>query len=451
MNLRASELVPLAEWLDRRLQGAAIQGVRVPGPDTVVLSLRQPAQTAHLLVSVQPGWCRFHTVPRPPPNPDQPFALQGLLRKELSGRIEGISMPGGDRVLRIDLGPRVLIAVLYGSAADLLLLDADGEVLGSARRSHTRGSVWKPTAPPSGPESEDRFAGLDGAARDEAIRARFEEEAADQRRTNLRRRLTARRKGLARRASKQETESDRGETASDLQRQGDLLQSAFGRLRRGMAEVEVPDFYDGGTRRIELDPARDAAENLDRLYARARKARRAGEEAGRRLLETLDELEGLDEALRRLDEEPSADLDELLPKRGKRQRRRDEPRLPYRIYRTPSGAEIRVGRGARDNDDLTFRHSKGNDVWLHVRSRPGAHVVIRAPGPHPTPELLVVAAQVALLHSGIKPGAREEVAWTRVKHVRKPKGLAPGKVMPSQVKVLYVEADPEVVAGLARE
>jgi predicted ribosome quality control (RQC) complex YloA/Tae2 family protein len=217
--------------------------------------------------------------------------------------------------------------------------------------------------------------------------------------------------------------------------------------------VEVADFYDGGTRRIELEPALDAAQNVDRLFAGARKARRAGLEAGRRLLETLDELERVDEGLRSLQEDPEADLGalaDLVPRRGRRQRRRDEPRLPYRAWRTAGGVELRVGRGARDNDDLTFRHSRGNDIWLHVRGRPGAHVVIRNPGPQPAPELLLLAAQLALRHSGVKEGAREEVAWTRVKHVRKPKGLPPGKVMPTQVKVLYVEAASEELRGLEK-
>jgi len=317
-------------------------------------------------------------------------------------------------------------------------------VVGSSA-AHARGSSWNRPSPPTGSGGADRFAGLDGPARDAAIRTRFQDEAAARTRSNLRRRLVARRRSLTRLADKQEAESDRGELADGLQEQGDLLKSAFGRLRRGMTEVEVDDFYAGGRRTIQLDPALDPAENLDRLYARARRARRAGEAAGRRLLATLDALEGVEAAIRRLDAGEQLDpgaLEALPPKRGRRGRR-DGPRLPYRVVRAPSGEEIRVGRGSKDNDDLTFRHSKGNDVWLHVRGRPGAHVVIRDPGPHPSPELLLHAARVALRHSGVRAGAREEVAWTRVKHVRKPKGLPPGKVLPEQVKVLYVEAGPQ--------
>jgi predicted ribosome quality control (RQC) complex YloA/Tae2 family protein len=34
----------------------------------------------------------------------------------------------------------------------------------------------------------------------------------------------------------------------------------------------------------------------------------------------------------------------------------------YRVYRTSGGLEVRVGRGAKDNDQLTFRHAGPEDV-----------------------------------------------------------------------------------------
>ena len=77
-------------------------------------------------------------------------------------------------------------------------------------------------------------------------------------------------------------------------------------------------------------------------------------------------------------------------------------------------------------------------------------MVICRPGPSPSPELLLLGAQLALAHSGIKEGAREEVTWTRVKEVHKPKGMAPGKVLVRQEKVLYVEAQRRALDVLER-
>ena len=66
--------------------------------------------------------------------------------------------------------------------------------------------------------------------------------------------------------------------------------------------------------------------------------------------------------------------------------------------------------------------------------------MICQPGPSPSSDILLLGAQLALAHSGLKEGAREEVTWTRVKEVSKSKGLPPGKVLVRGEKVLYVEA-----------
>jgi predicted ribosome quality control (RQC) complex YloA/Tae2 family protein len=116
-------------------------------------------------------------------------------------------------------------------------------------------------------------------------------------------------------------------------------------------------------------------------------------------------------------------------------------RAPWRRWRGPGGVEIRSGRSARDNGAL-LRASCGRDLWLHVRGRSGAHVVVPDAGEAPSLDLLLAAAQVALAASSVAPGESHEVAWTRVKHVRQPKGAAPGRVLVSQEKVLWVRRDP---------
>ena len=208
----------------------------------------------------------------------------------------------------------------------------------------------------------------------------------------------------------------------------------------------VTDWNSGESVALSLDPSLGPAENLDRLYRRAAKAARAGTLAADRLKASLAELDSLDHGTipEELQQIPAA---QRQPRRG---RKKGAERLPYSIWKTPAGQEFRVGRGAAENDALTFRHARGNDVWLHVRGRPGAHVILRSPGPSPSPELLILGAQLAMKHSGLKDGAREEVSWTRVKELRKPKGLSPGKVLLRSEKVLYLTYDPEALDTLKR-
>ena len=109
-----------------------------------------------------------------------------------------------------------------------------------------------------------------------------------------------------------------------------------------------------------------------------------------------------------------------------------------------------MGRGARGNDDLTFRHSSPGDVWLHAREAAGAHVVLRWTGPgNPPARDLEEAAILAALHSKGRTSGSVPVDWTFRRHVRKPRKAPPGRVVPERVRTLCVEPDPEVAERLA--
>ena len=57
----------------------------------------------------------------------------------------------------------------------------------------------------------------------------------------------------------------------------------------------------------------------------------------------------------------------------------------------------RVGKSAKDNDALTLRHAKPNDLWLHVRGMPGSHVLLRArAGEDPDRTTLKAAAAMSV-------------------------------------------------------
>lgn len=95
------------------------------------------------------------------------------------------------------------------------------------------------------------------------------------------------------------------------------------------------------------------------------------------------------------------------------------------------GWEILVGKGARDNDRLTFREAAPADAWLHAAGFAGSHVVVRNPerlGRLPR-EVLECAAQLAAYHSKAREArGKVEVHLCRAADVRKPPGLPPGKV-----------------------
>jgi len=110
------------------------------------------------------------------------------------------------------------------------------------------------------------------------------------------------------------------------------------------------------------------------------------------------------------------------------------PRLPYRVFRSEDGAEIRVGKAAADNDVLSTdpQHRDGDDWWLHAAGCPGSHVVVRADsvgGGSTLPrEVELDAAVLAANYSKAAKTGSVGVTLCRARQVSKPLGAKPGLV-----------------------
>lgn len=112
---------------------------------------------------------------------------------------------------------------------------------------------------------------------------------------------------------------------------------------------------------------------------------------------------------------------------------------PYRTLEI-DGYEVLVGRGAEDNDYLTFRVAEKRDLWMHVGGgTPGSHVVVRNPDGGDVPrDVLEKAAQLAAWYSKARGAPRVEVHSCRVSDVSKPKGAPRGQVQIKKFKKLKV-------------
>ena len=127
------------------------------------------------------------------------------------------------------------------------------------------------------------------------------------------------------------------------------------------------------------------------------------------------------------------------------------PRRPYHVYTGLDGIEIRVGRGASDNDELSCNpaHRDGPDWWLHVAGCPGSHVVIRSHEdllPEKFKETLLDAAVLAVINSKGSQSGRVPVTYTRCRFVSKPGGSKPGLVFLSgDVSTIKIDVKAEAL------
>jgi hypothetical protein len=297
-----------------------------------------------------------------------------------------------------------------------------------------------------------RVAGLEAAGGEEPRPVETPELA------ELRDALEDRASRLRRRVEALERELEEGEDPEELRATADLLLARLDRVPRGAREVRLEGF-DGGEREVELDPSLAPSENADRYYEEAARRERALEklpreieEAERRVRRVETARRGLEEAEEPPGEEAVEELWELAGGRPDTGDGAPEEKLPYRRLRTSGGLELRVGKGAKSNEELTFHHSHTEDVWLHARQVPGAHVILRwgRTDENPPRRDLVEAAVVAAVNSKARHSGSVAVDWTRRKYVRSPRKSAPGVVIPRNIETIFVEPDEGLVKRLER-
>jgi predicted ribosome quality control (RQC) complex YloA/Tae2 family protein len=254
------------------------------------------------------------------------------------------------------------------------------------------------------------------------------------------------RRATERRARALEQQLATGQEQRDpLRRAGELLLAYQTEVPPSAPSVQL----DGMS--IDLDPDKTAVENAQAYFERYRKAREALErvpplvEEAQRQREYLDELQALvavaEEmgAIRALRREVAEAVGERRSPSAKQR-----PSSPYRRISLDEGWEALVGTSAGGNAAVTFDVAGPDDVWLHARGVPGAHVILRRAGPRADPpaQILERAAQLAAYHSGARSSARVEVDAAPRRYVRKIPSAPPGLVRYTNERTLRVEPRP---------
>lgn len=440
----------------------------------------------YLFVAVEPALPRLHLARRRVKDLEKqsmPLSQFGLaLRKELSQTtVQSVRKDEGDRVVRFrfagqdELGQAVehtLVAQLTGRSANLFLLDRQGRIAHRARTSRISGqqigdTYQTPALLKEGPAStvtsellatiqSGRFSSASEAT-DAFLRSLLSQKNFDDRaasaRAQLRRKVSRQQRLL--KQLQDDLESHAG--AEQNKRTGDILLANLNTAKRKGSKVVVIDYFaaDAPEVEIEVDEHATLPEEASRLFALYSRSKRAVKQVDSRMMATRAELikletqlEELDKLIARRDEAAlktfldfSAPRAVSAPSRSQGAAgRKPENKIPgTRRYISADGFEILVGRAAHDNDHLTFKVAKPNDIWLHAADYGGSHVVVRNPTrkelPHRT---LIEAAQLAAHFSQANKDPKVDVRYTERKFVSKPKGSAPGLVRMMRFKSITV-------------
>jgi predicted ribosome quality control (RQC) complex YloA/Tae2 family protein len=221
-----------------------------------------------------------------------------------------------------------------------------------------------------------------------------------------------------------------------LRQSGELILAYQYAIQPGQTELRAQYEVDQPELTIALDPTLTPLENAQRYFERYNKAKRALEDVPQLIAQTEQDLAFLDQLDTDLTLASSyPEIDEVQAAlqakglwRGKPLTKASSSRTaPLRVV-TPDGFVIWVGRSSRQNELVTFDKGSPDDLWLHARGVPGAHVIIKADGRSVPEHVIERAAGLAAYYSAKRHEAKVEVDVTLRKHVRKIKGAPPGMV-----------------------
>lgn len=256
-----------------------------------------------------------------------------------------------------------------------------------------------------------------------------------------------------------------------LRLEGEVL-LAFGQeVGPGQTRLVIDDPYDisdtPGKMTIALDPQASAVENANQRFARYRKLRRAGQQIPEQIERNRLELAQLEQlATDVLLAETPAEVAQVRAEvaaagylRGKHERQasqqksskgkagkgaksqkggRQESAGTVLRRQSADGFLLLIGKNSRQNEDVTFRQASGNDIWLHARGVPGAHVIIKSGGRDVPRRTLEEAARLAAYYSQGRGNSSVPVDYTQQRYVRHMKGGGPGMVIYERERTLSV-------------
>ncbi|OXT14162.1 hypothetical protein CBI42_01660 [Streptococcus sp. KR] len=292
---------------------------------------------------------------------------------------------------------------------------------------------------------------LDTYYKDKAERDRVKQQASE-----LIRRVENELQKNRHKLKKQEKELLATDNAEEFRQKGELLTTFLHQVPNDQDKVILDNYYTNLPITIALDKALTPNQNAQRYFKRYQKLK----EAVKYLTDLIEEtkatilyLESVETVLNQAGLEEIAEIREELIQTGfirRRQREKIQKRKkPEQYLASDDKTIIYVGRNNLQNDELTFKMARKEELWFHAKDIPGSHVVISG-NLDPSDEVKTDAAELAAYFSQGRLSNLVQVDMIEVKKLNKPTGGKPGFVTYTGQKTLRVTPDPEKIASMKK-
>lgn len=229
----------------------------------------------------------------------------------------------------------------------------------------------------------------------------------------------------------------------------DLLSSNFHKIEKGADYVKVENFYNEMEEiKIPLDSKLDGPSNASKYYKKYSKLKNAALYLKEQIDIGNSELEYLESILLNIEfAETPDEIDDLyeelekegyIKKKNKNKKKRKDSQDNYIKLKTDDGFDIFIGKNNKQNDYLTLKKAKKNDLWFHVKDAPGSHVILKNDNRDFTNNSLLTAAKLAAKYSSLSKSQNIPVDYTFKMNVKRHPAKKPGLVTYTNYKTINI-------------
>ncbi len=238
---------------------------------------------------------------------------------------------------------------------------------------------------------------------------------------------------------------------------GELIQANLYNITKGDSVLKCLNYYDNTEVTIDLDIKKSPVQNSEKYFKKYKKLKTSIPYINRQIREANKEMKYFELLLHQVQNASLKDIeeikDELIEKRYLKQKlvkpkRKKKPN--FETYYDEEGTEILVGKNNIQNEYITHKLAKHNEVWFHVKGAPGSHVVVRKIQPLSETNIRT-ASQLASYFSKLRGSSSVPVDYVEVRYIKKVPGKINSFVTYKNNKTIYIDPDEDLILNLKRK
>lgn len=252
-------------------------------------------------------------------------------------------------------------------------------------------------------------------------------------------------------------EKEAARTKDEQQLYGELITANMYQINQGDKTLETINYYNNEPISIPLNPTKSPSMNAQYYYKQYNRLKTREIELEKQIKLTHSNIlyfESLEQQLAHISVEDIDDIREELEDQGfvkkrKSKKKKKSNKITITTFVSSDGQTILLGKNNKQNDYLTHKVARKNQLWFHTKDIPGSHVVIQED--EPTDTTIEEAAMIAAYYSKASQSAQIPVDYTAIRNVHKPSGAKPGFVTYDSQSTLYVTTDYDDIKKLLKQ